>query len=120
MGEDELAILDFSRSIEFDSKVAAYSLNNRANSYRKLKQFEKAKMDIEKSLEMDEDNGWVYATLALIFADEGNDELFFKNIEIAISKPLAYPLKEKLEEEKSLGKYKNDERFLKILEESEG
>jgi hypothetical protein len=46
--------------------------------------------------------------------------LFFENIEIAISKPLAYPLKEKLKGEKSLEKYKNDERFLKILEKSKG
>ena len=120
MGENELAIIDFSKSIELDSVMAAYSLNNRANCYRKLKQFEKAKMDVERSIELDENNGWAYATLAFIFADEGNDELFFKNIEFAISKSLAYPLKEKWEGEKSLGKYKDDERFLKILDKSEG
>ena len=119
MEENELAILDFSNSIKLAPKRAAYSLNNRGNSYRKLKQFGKAKEDIEKSLELDANNGWAYATLAFIFADEGNDELFFENIELAISKPLAYPLKEKLEGEKSLTKYKSDDRFLKILGKSE-
>jgi len=105
----EKAILDYTTAIQLTENNPGYIYNNRGNSYRKLKQFEKAKEDVKKSLEHNSGNGWAYATLAMIHADEGNEDLFFENLEIAVSKSISYPIEE------TLAKYKDDPRLIKLM-----
>ena len=112
-----LAIKDYDKVIEL-RPTYAYGYNNRGNVFRRIGNLEKAKVDVQKSLSLDDENGWAYATLAMIFADEGKADLFYKNCEMAISKPLAYPLKEKLEKEETLQRFRNDPKFLELLERS--
>ena len=112
------AILDFDKAIALKPDYA-YAHNNRANLHRKRNKLAQAKTDVQKSLSLDDENGWAYATLAMIHADEGDVELFYKNLKTAISKPLAYPLKEKLAEEETLQRFKGEQRFMALLKESE-
>ena len=117
LGDYEGAIEDYDRAIALDPKDA-YAHNNRGNIYRRMKDIIQARKDVQKSLELDDSNGWAYATLAMIYADEGDEELYYKNLEIAISKPLPYPLVEKLEEEETLQKFKEVPRFQVLLKKS--
>ena len=71
-----------------------------------------------KFLEFDDDNGWAYAYLAMISAHEGDEDEFFRNLEIAILKPEAYPLNEQMENEETFHRFRGDPRFKKILERS--
>ena len=117
LNQYDSAISNFGRSIILDPEDA-YSYNNRANLYRQVGKFDLARNDVYKSLDLDNNNGWAYATLAMIYADEGSEDQFFKNIEIAIEKPVPYPLCERLEVEKTLQIFKNSTKFRKLLERS--
>ena len=68
--------------------------------------------DIRKSLELDPDDGLRYGNLAKIYARQGKEELFYQNIDIALSKK--YPIIE-LEHDPAFNRYRNEERFQNLM-----
>ena len=118
MGEFEDAIADFDKALEQDPEYA-YAYNNRANAYRRLGKLKEARKDVRKSLKLDGNNGYAHATLAMIYADEGKYEQFYKHLAFAISKPLPFPLRKKIEIEPTLQERQKDEAFQEILKKSE-
>lgn len=110
-------LADYSKNIELNPNDVV-ALNNRCNTLRKMGDYAFAKKTIQSLLSLNSENGWAYAILAMVNAEEGNIELFYQNLEIAISKSLAYPLKKQLEKEESLQRFKDEKRFKEILKRS--
>lgn len=117
--EYDLAIISFNKSIELNPQYPI-AYNNRGNTYRHLKKFDLAKKDVVFSQKLNPNYGSPYATHAMIYADEGDIEKFYENLEKAIQEdrnPI-YPLKEKILENETLQRFKDEPRFQKLMERS--
>ncbi len=112
------SITVFDKLIELDPKNFMGYVS-RGEIHRDMGNLNKAEQNIQKALKLEESDGYLYATIAMIHADKDNMDSFYVNMEEAITHSTAYPLKDKLPEKKTLQKYKNEERFLKLLERSE-
>ncbi len=111
------SIVVFDKMIDRDS-TDYISFTNRAEIYRDMGELKKASADIKQALSMEKEDGYIYATIAMIHAEQGQIELFYKNIEKAIDVIIEYPLNEKIKEKRTLQLFKNDKRFQKILKKS--
>lgn len=110
-----IEIFDKLISLPLNNEDAAIAYINRGEIKREKGDLEGANMDIQHALKLDNTDGYLYATLAMIHADKGELELFYTYIEKAINCSAPYPLKEKYNEKKTLQKFQNHDRFLKIL-----
>lgn len=88
-------------------------LNDRADVYRRYGKIKLALADINKSLELCNDNGYSYSTLAEICAELNDDEGFYKNTELALINKC--PIQKFAEEDSLYDKYKNSDRFINLL-----
>ncbi len=112
------AIKIFDKIIEKSSDDdVAYT--SRAEIKRDAGDLKGASLDIQKALTLNDTDGYLFATLAMIHADKGDVELFYQNLEKAVKAPQGYPLREKYIEKKTLKKFKEEERFIDLLEWSD-
>lgn len=111
VSEYESAIRDYSQAVTFDPSDAE-SYYNRGFLYAIQERFDMAVPDIRKSLELDPEDGLRYGFLAKIYARQGKEELFYQNIEIALSKN--YPMIE-LDHDPAFKDYRNEDRFQNLL-----
>ena len=86
--------------------------NNIADVYRKMRKLDLALESSFKSLAINPNFNLAYATLAEIYAEQNNESLFYKNLEIALG--LGYDLK-KYVEDKVYDKYKSSGKFQNLL-----
>ena len=77
--------------------------------------FEESKKDLEKSIQLGNQNGQTFAMLAVTHGHLGEDELFYKYIELSITKTPPFPLKEAAASDLIPAKYISEARFQQIL-----
>lgn len=111
VSEYESAISDYSQAILYDPSDSE-SYYNRGFIYAMQERYDLAVSDIRKSLELDPEDGLRYGNLAKIYARQGKEELFYQNIDIALSKK--YPMIE-LDHDPAFSRYRNEERFQNLL-----
>lgn len=80
--DPEGALEDYNRALELEPHPLAY--NNRAAHYRSNGNFDKAIADAKAALELDGQYSIAYATLAEIYADQGNRDSFYHYLRLAI------------------------------------
>lgn len=117
MGKYEEALLYFDKSLGIKPNLNPQAHNAKAITYCKLNLFDKALEEIEMAIKELNDNGFnafgeLYGTKALIFAFMGDDENFYKYIDIALAR---YADINSLEDSIK-NRYRNDRRFNLILE----
>lgn len=85
-GELEKSLNDYTKAddLNFENKAMLY--NNLAVLFRRKKQFDKALDYIEKAKEFNPDFPNIDGTRALIYADIGDDENFYKYLKVALEK----------------------------------
>jgi tetratricopeptide (TPR) repeat protein/cellulose biosynthesis protein BcsQ len=89
------------------------TLNGLANVYRHLKEYDKAIEYNEKSLAKDNSDDGLFGTRAEIFAEKGDEEGFYLNIEKAIS--LGLDVNKEMEEEPEImNRYLTQPRFQEL------
>lgn len=111
VSEYEAAIRDYSQAVTYDPSDAE-SYYNRGFLYAIQERYDMAVPDIRKSLELDPEDGLRYGFLAKIYARQGKEELFYQNIEIALSKN--YPMIE-LDHDPAFKEYRKEDRFQNLL-----
>lgn len=116
-GEFEFSFGSYSKAIDLDSSNITNYIN-RAYALQKLKKPKLAMKDVHKSLEMNADIGYIDAIQALIYADAGKVDSFYYQLEVAIHKPIPYPLHEELKEENAFDRFSGDARFQTLVEQS--
>ncbi|GAA4171907.1 KGGVGR-motif variant AAA ATPase [Sphingobacterium ginsenosidimutans] len=89
-------------------------LNGRANLLRKQKRFDEAYSDIYKAIEIDPDQGFLFATLAEINLESGKKDDFYLNLNVALSKNTNVSQLNTAKE--VYQKVKDESRFLQLLE----
>jgi tetratricopeptide (TPR) repeat protein len=116
---------DYEKAIEFytnalmslNSEAFDTIYNNRGNTYRKMGEYDKARQDVYKSLELNIEEGVTYTTLAEINAAQGNENEFYKNIELALnfSYSKAEDIAESIATDDVYKPYLNSPRFKELL-----
>lgn len=97
--------------LKFDNEALLY--NNIAVAHRRLKQYEKAIENLEKARSVNPDYPNLDGTMALIYADQGNDQKFYSHLKTALDKGCkAWNYLE----DKGFDKYRNDNKLIKLLE----
>ncbi len=91
--------------------------NATGNIYRLMKDYDKAFDYIYKALELNPRSAMATGTLAEIYADQGNEREFYKNLELSFS----FGMNEEdfnriLQDESVYKSYLNEKKFLDILE----
>ncbi|MEM6764122.1 MAG: tetratricopeptide repeat protein [Bacteroidota bacterium] len=81
--DPEGALADYNQALAIEENPLAY--NNRADYYRRMGEYEKAANDAREALRVAPESSISYATLAEIYADSKEEDLFFQNLEKAIS-----------------------------------
>lgn len=112
----EKAIKDFEFVVEkstCSNVVKSTSYNNLAMTHRLLKKYDKAKEFVSKAILENESYGYSYSTLAEIYAEEGNDEEFYKNLELALINKC--PVWKCISVDKVYAKYLDDEKFIELI-----
>jgi tetratricopeptide (TPR) repeat protein len=112
-GEYSKAICDFDRASELGFENKAMLYNNYAVAYRRIKDFDKAIKYVENGLTLNPEFYNLYGTLALIYSDKGDDEQFYKNIEICLQK--GCPIYMYLDDDKGFDRFKGEQRFIDLL-----
>lgn len=84
--EFEKSKADYKKSEELGVQSKAMLYNNFAVLYRRLKKFDKAKKFIEKARKENPNFPNIDGTLALIYADQGDRDNFYKYLTIALEK----------------------------------
>jgi tetratricopeptide (TPR) repeat protein len=96
-----------------DSDVA---YNNIGNTYRLMRDFDKAFENVYKSLELNPKNYFALGTLGEIYAELGNDNEFYKNLQLSFIFGMNSENFERIiGEEEVYKKYFEEERFLNLL-----
>jgi tetratricopeptide (TPR) repeat protein len=113
---------NYSKSLIYQLKAIEYfpdndgAYNNLANTYRLLKDFDKAFEYVYKSLELKPNSDFANSTLAEIYAEIGNDNEFYKNLQLSFIFGMnSDDFERVIKEEKIYKKYFNEERFLSLL-----
>lgn len=107
------AIDDFDKAEELGFPNKALLFNNYAVAYRRLKDFPRAVDYVIKAIEYNPEMYQLYGTLALIYSDKGDDENFYKYIEICLEK--GCQIKPYVTEDPGFEKFKDSERFIGLL-----
>jgi tetratricopeptide (TPR) repeat protein len=93
----------------------AYAYNNRAFAYLYLSEFEKAKQDVQKSLELDSKNSYAYFTQAGIAAKEKRHDDFYQYLKQSIE--MGFPIDERMDEP-FLKSYLHEGRFQQLTQKN--
>ena len=122
LGEVYCSKLDYKTALVYYLKVVEHypdysnGYNSIANTYRLLKQFDKAFENIYKSLELNPKNAFSCGTLAEIYAVIGNDNEFYKNLQLSFVFGMNSDDFDRIvHEEEVYKKYFKEERFLNLL-----
>jgi MinD-like ATPase involved in chromosome partitioning or flagellar assembly len=114
--------LDYIKALSYQLKVIEYfpddhgGYNNVGNTYRQLKNYEKAFEYVYKSLELNPKSAFASGTLAEIYAEMGNDNEFYKNLQLSFIFGMNSEDFERIsKEEEVYKKYFKEERFLNLL-----
>lgn len=76
-------------SVIIESKEDSYALNNRALGLINLGRFEEAKLDLDKSSEIDQENPFLYKNYSLYYIGIGDKEKACKNLNLALEKNMS-------------------------------
>jgi tetratricopeptide (TPR) repeat protein len=112
----ENAISDYEYIVmqnDINNQDKANAYNGCGVAYRSLGKKDKAKEFAEKAISIDAGNGYAYTTLAELYAEEGNDEEFYKNIELGLFNNC--PVWEFSPNDKAYTKYLNEPRFTQLI-----
>lgn len=115
--------LDHGKALSYQLKVVEYfpdydnGYNSVGNTYRLLKNYEKAFEYIYKCMELNPKNYYASGTLAEIYAELGNENEFYKNLQLSFIFGMNSENFERIikEEERVYKKYFKEERFLNLL-----
>jgi MinD-like ATPase involved in chromosome partitioning or flagellar assembly/Flp pilus assembly protein TadD len=114
--------LDYKKALSYYLKVIEYfpdydnGYNAVGNSYRLLKEFEKAFEYVYKCLELNPKNEFASTTLAEIYAELGNENEFYKNLQLSFIFGMnSITFDRIVHEEEVYKKYFKEERFLNLL-----
>lgn len=110
--EYNMALMYYNKAIELNPNNAKV-YNGRANIYRLTNNIPAAMADIEKAIALDPDLGATYATLAEIYAAQGNEEELYKNITIALEK--GAPVWEIMNEDDAYKPYLQEPRLIALI-----
>jgi tetratricopeptide (TPR) repeat protein len=106
-------IKDYIKSEELGMPDLALLYNNMAVYYRRVKQFDKAIESITKARQVNPDWPNIDGTMALIYADKGDDENFYKHLKIALDKGCqAWNYLN----DYAFDRYKNSDKLKKLIE----
>lgn len=112
-GEYEKSKLDYEKAetLGFSNKAMLY--NNMAVLFRRTKEFDKAIEFVEKARQFNPNFPNIDGTVALIYADKGEDEKFYSNLKTALEKgcPAWNYLKDP-----GFNKYRNEKRLQMLIE----
>jgi MinD-like ATPase involved in chromosome partitioning or flagellar assembly len=90
--------------------------NDVGNTYKLLKQYDKAFEYVYKSLELNPKSSFASGTLAEIYAELGNDNEFYKNLQLSFIFGMnSEDFARIIQEEEVYKKYFKEERFLNLL-----
>lgn len=90
--------------------------NDVGNTYKLLKQYDKAFEYVYKSLELNPKSAFACGTLAEIYAELSNDNEFYKNLQLSFIFGMNFEDFERIiNEEEVYKKYFKEERFLNLL-----
>lgn len=114
--------LENEKALYYQLKVVEYfpdysnGYNSVGNTYRLLKEYEKAFEYVYKSLELNPKNAFASGTLAEIYAEIGNENEFYKNLQLSFIFGMNSEDFERItKEEEVYRKYFKEERFLNLL-----
>jgi len=107
------AIKDLDRASELGYPDKAGLYNNYSVAYRRSKNFEKAIEYVQLGLKNNPALFNLYGTLALIYSDQGDDENFYKYIEICLQK--GCPIYKYLNNDPGFDRFKSTPRFVELL-----
>jgi tetratricopeptide (TPR) repeat protein len=108
---ESLRSYEKAESLNFADKGLLY--NNMAVAYRRLKQFDKAIAYIQKARQFNPNFPNIDGTLALIYADQNDDERFYSYLKIALNK--GCPVWNYLSDP-GFDKFRNSDRLKKLIE----
>jgi len=114
------SLSDFRDLINKGSSYAPDAYYRRGESYRKLKDFTNAELDLKKALVLLPEMGHPSFFMAMLQADLGNISLFYEYLENSIIKAIPYPLIKRLSsnDEPILKKFEKEARFQEILKKA--
>lgn len=104
---------DYLKAEELGYDNLAVLYNNLAVLFRRFKDFDKAVDYIEKAKTINPDWPNIDGTLALIYADQGDDENFYKNLKLALDK--GCPVWNYLNDS-AFDKYRETKKLEKLIE----
>jgi tetratricopeptide (TPR) repeat protein len=107
------SLSDYLKAEELGYDNLAVLYNNLAVLYRRFKDFDKAIEYIEKAKNVNPDWPNIDGTLALIYADKGDDVNFYKNLKIALDK--SCPVWNYLNDS-GFDKYRDSPKLNKLIE----
>jgi len=125
MNKLEEAIRDYETAIEIKKRLKREKklsnmnklsnlYNSKACLYRTLKQYDKAISDCNKAIEIDGTFSYTYGTLAEIYSDLKQPDMFYKYIETAFE--LGCPVWKFIDKDNAYKPYINEERFIRLIE----
>jgi MinD-like ATPase involved in chromosome partitioning or flagellar assembly len=114
--------LNYKKALEYELKIVAFypdfdgGYNSVGNTYRLLKQYDLAFEYVYKSLELNPKSSFASGTLAEIYAELGNENEFYKNLQLSFIFGMNSENFERIiKEEVVYKKYFTEERFLNLL-----
>lgn len=110
-GKYKEVLKNYNKAKELDLNNAG-DYNNIADTYTNMGEWNLAENEIAAALQIDDKNGVLYITKAEICIGKGDEKGFYENIEQALKNGL---LVSEIEKDKIYDKYKEDYRFMKIL-----
>jgi tetratricopeptide (TPR) repeat protein len=106
------SINDYLKAIELGFKNLPLIYNNLAVAYRRLRQFDKAVEFIKKARSINPEYPNLDGTMALIYADQGKEELFYEYVNKALKKGCEVW---KYLDDSGFDNYRNSERLTNLL-----
>ena len=113
---------EFEKSLEYHLKYleyassSAHALNSVGNGYRAIGDFENAFKYTYKCLEIDPKHKYGTSTLAEIYAEKGNKNEFYKNLQLSfVFGMTSKEFQQIINLEKVYHGFKNEDRFMEIL-----
>lgn len=122
LGEIYNSNAEYEKALNYQLKIIEYfpnyfgGYNDVANSYRNLKNYDKAFEYIYKCLEINPKNPFACGTLAEIYAEVGNENEFYKNLQLSFVFGMnSEDFERIIEDDNVYKKYFKEERFLDLL-----
>jgi len=107
----ESALEYLQRALDLNNKNAN-TLNNLANVNRLIGNLEVATKLVQEAITEDPELEIAYGTLAEIYAQQSNDEMFYKNLKIALSKGFQL---DKFIDDAAYNEYRDSQKFKDIV-----